>query len=77
MALPLLASPTQRRPVPTPMPQNSELQFRQVPQPLGAAEAGRFVVLAISKISAQFSSTMIVGLSETSKKRNSGRRAIP
>ncbi|WP_201401238.1 hypothetical protein [Kaistia sp. 32K] len=59
------------------MPQNSELQFRQVPQPLGAVEAGLFVVLAMPKISTQRHTTMIDRLSGTSKKWNSGRRSLP
>jgi hypothetical protein len=73
----LPVSPTQRRPPAAPIPQNSELQFRQVPQPLGGRDAALFVVEAMSRIPAQFDATMIAASGGTSKKQDFGRRAFP
>jgi len=59
------------------MPQNSELQLRQVPQPLGGMDAALFLVLAMSKRSASIDADIIAGAGSPAKKRNSGRRQVP
>jgi len=59
------------------MPQNSELQLRQVPQPLGGMDAALFLVLAMPKFSAPIDANIIAGTSSPAKKRNSGRRQVP